>query len=462
MRILNRPMFKYGGPIKEGVMHGMRNNYQSGQLVRPGPGRPGYQGTPYSTNYNLIDWKNANRPYRPLNITNISDVGSSTSNATKIQRAKNLLKSSKFSERGAYEALKKYGPKALNWVKGGIGGAFTRFPGMTQLAAYYAAAKPTPVDVKYDITRKENLLPMFGDTKATVEKKIKRNLAEESNPNNPWRYNKYKHGPRKEHPDYDPEKSSYWPWAKGAVEEGGADGTKKIIPSDKPEHLGLEPYTDPDKAKKLAKQKQNERLKSYLDMMGYDRSKKTALSDALIDASAIVQQGTDEAGSLKEADWGKLINQAIQTTSKRLDKPEQIREAVGLMMTKSAIEKDLSAEENKLAKELTAKRITKLDKELNPSSADLALAASSKTGKVTQPMLENIVRSNEGVENFKASFKDEKDTAYANWLDDNKNASEMKFMKDVVSKESDFSAGFYVFPDRIVEVKDDLTMKWYY
>ena len=25
MRILNRPMFKYGGPIKEGVMHGMKN-----------------------------------------------------------------------------------------------------------------------------------------------------------------------------------------------------------------------------------------------------------------------------------------------------------------------------------------------------------------------------------------------------------------------------------------------------
>ena len=25
MRILNRPMFKYGGPIKEGIMHGMKN-----------------------------------------------------------------------------------------------------------------------------------------------------------------------------------------------------------------------------------------------------------------------------------------------------------------------------------------------------------------------------------------------------------------------------------------------------
>ena len=75
--------------------------------------------------------------------------------------------------------------------------------------------------------------------------------------------------------------------------------------------------------------------------MGYDKAKKTAMGDALIDASAIVQDATTEAGSLKKADWGKMINRAIQSTSKRLDKPEQIREAVGLMLTKSEIEKDL-------------------------------------------------------------------------------------------------------------------------
>ena len=44
MRTLNRPMFNMGGPIKEGVMHGIREPYKGGQLVRPGPGRPGYQG----------------------------------------------------------------------------------------------------------------------------------------------------------------------------------------------------------------------------------------------------------------------------------------------------------------------------------------------------------------------------------------------------------------------------------
>ena len=46
MRILNRPMFKYGGPIKEGIMHGVRSNYAGGQRVMPSSdgSRPGYGG----------------------------------------------------------------------------------------------------------------------------------------------------------------------------------------------------------------------------------------------------------------------------------------------------------------------------------------------------------------------------------------------------------------------------------
>ena len=50
MRPLNRPMFRYGGPIKEGVMDGIREPRKNGgtmsQLVQPsGTGmRPGYKG----------------------------------------------------------------------------------------------------------------------------------------------------------------------------------------------------------------------------------------------------------------------------------------------------------------------------------------------------------------------------------------------------------------------------------
>ena len=50
-------------------------------------------------------------------------------------------------------------------------------------------------------------------------KKFKRNQEEASNPNNPWRYDEGLTGiPRKEHPLYDPEKSSWFPWSKGAAE----------------------------------------------------------------------------------------------------------------------------------------------------------------------------------------------------------------------------------------------------
>jgi hypothetical protein len=88
---------------------------------------------------------------------------------------------------------------------------------------------------------------------------------------------------------------------------------------------------------KWADVQRGKRLNNLLDIMGYDRSKKTAVADALIDASKIVS----ERGSLKGDVTRELINPIIQATSKRFDKPEQIREAVGLMMAKGEIEKDL-------------------------------------------------------------------------------------------------------------------------
>ena len=82
----------------------------------------------------------------------------------------------------------------------------------------------------------------------------------------------------------------------------------------------------------------NKRVKKYLDLMGYDRSKKTAIADALIDASKIVgERGTLDPKNITQ----ELINPIIQATSKRLDKPDQIREAVGLMMTKAGLEKEM-------------------------------------------------------------------------------------------------------------------------
>ena len=46
MKTLSRPMFNMGGPIKQGIMHGIREPYAHGQRVMPSSDgrRPGYGG----------------------------------------------------------------------------------------------------------------------------------------------------------------------------------------------------------------------------------------------------------------------------------------------------------------------------------------------------------------------------------------------------------------------------------
>ena len=212
-----------------------------------------------------------------------------------------------------------------------------------------------------------------------------------------------------------------------------------------------------------AKAERQAKMKSYLDMMGYDRSKKTALSDALIDASALVQDATTEAGSLKEADWGQLINRAIQTTSKRLDKPEQIREAVGLMATKAAIQKDMTAEEDALNKLYKQKNIEKIDKELegNSFAENKVLTAKTIPG---QAGFDTAVELTEG-KNFKGNLVDS--TEWLESLEDmqddptSSGLNEKQLIKgftEKLIKGKNYEDGHYTVGDNLVTIKDSLVI----
>ena len=227
-----------------------------------------------------------------------------------------------------------------------------------------------------------------------------------------------------------------------------------------PEHLGTRAWVDPDKATRLAKEQQNERLKKYLDMMGYDSAKKTAMSDALIDASALVQDATTEAGSIKNADWGKLINKMIQTTSKRLDKPEQIREAVGLMATKAAIQKDLEDPE---AKELRRAQIKKIEKELkgNSFAENKILTAKAAPGQAGYDLAVEITKGKD----FKGNLVTSIDWTEA--LEDMKDdpTSEGKNDQQLVElyvnefiEGKNYEDGHYTVGDNLVTIKDSLVI----
>ena len=375
MRILNRPMFRYGGPIKEGIMHGMQNG-----------GRIGFKDGPKKKKYKLEE--------------------------APIGKFGNWL-----------------GDKA---VPGGI---------------YYGLG--TPIQTLYDMAAvpANTAARLFGYNPGLSGTKFVDTLTGGN-------FSKFT--------GFDRDKalgtSAKEGWTTPSMQEGPTaaelelEALKKKIAAqtkgDKPENLGLEPSIDPNKAKKLAKQKQNERLKSYLDMMGYDSAKKGALSDALIDASALVQDATTEAGSIKHADWGKLINRMIQTTSKRLDKPEQIREAVGLMMTKGEIEKDL---EDPAVAKLRLLKIKESEKALEGSKG-------SSIGELIPTVTKNLQKTRVDAEVMKTimSIK-EPDTISTivgkkDDLQDIKDASDFTTIEDYIATEYRGKEGIYIIDNVVVQI----------
>ena len=209
-------------------------------------------------------------------------------------------------------------------------------------------------------------------------------------------------------------------------------------------------YTDPSKAEALAKEARKARLDKYLDTMGYDKANKRALGDALVDASAIVQGDVDEAGSLKKADWGRMINKAIQATSKRLDKPEQIREAVGLMMTKADIEKDATAETDALNKLYKTLQIKGAEKTLAGETLQESInAAYQRTGKFpTGSTLAGVART-KGIEVTKVIPTKE--------IPDDMSAIDyISIVTEKAKRDGDpMPKGHYVIKDRLVEIDEN-------
>ena len=293
MRTLNRPMFRMGGRIKEGVMHGIREPYRSGQLVRPGPGRPGYRG-PGDINPEAWIPKTNKIPKSKLGI--VSTVGKkvpflkkpietiSTSTKDLLPRTWSKIKD---IYRGAPKDKNYVPPGALTnrwyWERG-------IKPTGTLIAGAGKKVLPYATTGTLGYLGYQGAKGLFGGDK-TINENIDINTV-----------------------------------IPGGTKPG--EGRKE----------GMY-YEDPEKAKKLAAKRRDERITNLLETMGYDAAKKDAVSKALIDASQIVS----DRGTLdKKNITAELINPIIQATSKRLEKPEQLNEAVRLMMTKAEIEKEMN------------------------------------------------------------------------------------------------------------------------
>jgi hypothetical protein len=285
MRTLNRPMFRMGGPIKEGVMHGIREPRQGYAFGKEVVKQVGTKVPVVSNIYNR-------------GIANLSKLG---------QKFKGLFgKTGPGTTKQQYQGYSEYGPVTYKTIK---------TPGTFQ---------PNPVGKYLMGSPEAKALKYVWDGKGWVAKAaafpFKSPLVGGALI---YQGGKWLWPDGKEATDAEVESQFNF---KGGTKPG--EGRKE----------GMY-YKDPDAAKKLAAKRRDERINNLLETMGYDAAKKDAVSKALIDASQIVSdRGTLDKKNITR----ELINPIIAATSKRLEKPEQLNEAVRLMMTKAEIEKEMN------------------------------------------------------------------------------------------------------------------------
>ena len=145
-----------------------------------------------------------------------------------------------------------------------------------------------------------------------------------------------------------------------------------------------------------AKADKEKRINDLLDTMGYDKARKNAAYDALIDAGRMVS----ERGTLDTKNIGReLIDPIVAATSARFDKPEQIREAVGLMQLKLTFKKKMTKDETALANQVKRMQLRTGEKTLaGPSFTEVITNKIIKGEEPTGSTLASILRATEGVD----------------------------------------------------------------
>ena len=419
MRILHRPMFKYGGPIREGIMHGMKNG--GSMSNNQGPRRAALVGNP-------IYPQTSGREHHLAPLVVGGGIAARTLLPRIIQGGMNLF-------RGR-------APSYGEWLKHRIASGQTGAGGGPGLIKNWFQTAPAG---KYLAGSPEGRLlsggagwagkagkGIFGFGKGLAKSPL--TVGGLIYMGGKWYTKEGKEVPP---PNF----------GKAGGPPGGGEtalGSREAYYEEPPVKKSAEELAAEAKAARTAK------LEKYLDTMGYDKAKKTAMGDALIDASAIVQNATEEAGSLKKADWGKMINKAIQTTSKRLDKPEQIREAVGLMLTKSEIEKDM---EDPQTKELRRLQIAGAEKALaGKTTAEILQERMLKGDYPSGKNLARLVSLNNPGANLKVipstGIKPDKDT--------------IEYITEIVAanqeKGTPFPPGNYVIKDQIIQIDETGTV----
>ncbi len=229
-----------------------------------------------------------------------------------------------------------------------------------------------------------------------------------------------------------------------------------------PENLTYRASTDASKkgggVELSAKERRAKNVERYRDIMDIKGMNKDAAYNSLIAASQAINQSGDFKGDIKS---GKLINEIIQATSKQFDKPKATKDAIDTLILKGEIEKDIKASDPSNA-QLNALRDLqgkKLQKELNPSFNTLKAGfAKDNKGQSGIDLAAGTYAANNGID-FKGNIisKSEFNDILKDLKAKTKGLDEDLIIKNYteeIIKTQEAPDGAYTVGDKIVIIQD--------
>ena len=351
MRPLNRPMFRYGGPIKEGIMDGMKepqavNTVGSPLAPRGDDGRQQYGfplllgaagrllASPFGT------FVKRNIFGKPTVTTGAGGTKTIASNITGTKNifqpniaGRYLMGSPEFrAGKAIVQGTGKFGKPIKSVAKGVASSPLT-----LGSVVYYGGGALLP-DGKPDPNDPKNIKPAGEGGKS------------------------------------------------GAP--GGGDPDMFLTPKEK--------KLSAAQKDKITKDRIEANRERYYKLMGIDKMQKGAAYDSLIDASRIIQEeGGDLKGAIKS---GSLQSQIINAISKNLDKSTDLKRQIDAAILKGEIEKDIKASDPQAQKraEYIDKQIALADKQLAGGSLIENIQAGAKAAggaNSTTNVYNSVIRS---------------------------------------------------------------------
>ena len=364
MRPLNRPMFRYGGPIKQGIMSGIREPKRGGGSMGNLVGSPLYpktKGREHHAAVAAIPWLiQAGRFLaRPL-----------------VKYGQNVLKRAPTVGKGGEKLLTAPGQSAK----------------FTPLQQVWDPNKAVPTGLgKYLMRSPEGRLLTGGAGWAGAIGKKGIAAAKWAGKSPLTMGGLIWGGYQWLKPDGSPANENEIANAKAST--GGPPG------GGDPGMQGTGEWfaEQAQKEANIAKQKEwDNRIKRYRDIMDIKGMNKEAAYKSLVDASKLIQESQDFKGDIKS---GKLINQVIQAASKQFDKPAKTSDAINTLILQNELKKDLEAETNADKKLLLKKQIQVADKTLQGATFSEVITDRIKRGEVpTGNTLATILRATEGID----------------------------------------------------------------